>query len=147
MIIDYKKLEIYDLAHELVLKTYELLDSFPDFESNNLVSQLRRAITCLPLNIAEGSGARSYKIFLNYLVFCYRSCLESESALRLSRDLKYIGQKQFEDHFEMLDLFIRKLYRYMEYLESRCGDRKRDKSYFYRHEKNKIDRNRMSSLC
>lgn len=150
--VDYKKLEVYQLAHDFVLSTYELVKFFPAFEANNLTSQLRRAATCLPLNIAEGSGARSYKIFLNYLIFCYRSCLETEAALILAKDLKYITQEQHDLHHDKLDKFIRKLYRYMQWLEGKIGDRKEDKTMWYRHEKWKTDkdikkREKMGFLC
>jgi len=132
--VNYRNLEIYKLAHQFVLDTYVLLENFPEFEGNNLASQLRRAATCLPLNIAEGSGAKSNKIFLNYLIFCYRSCLETEAALKLAFDLKYINKRIYEAHFEKLDHFIRKLYRFMQYLESQTGTRKKDKSFWYKKE-------------
>ena len=139
--INYRNLDIYHLAHDFVILTYKLVRFFPAFEENNLTSQLRRAATCLPLNIAEGSGARSNKIFLNYCIFCYRSCLETEAALALALDLKYITKEQHESHHEKLDLFIRKLYRYMQYLEGKIGDRKEDKTMWYRHEKWKMEQN------
>lgn len=149
--MNFRKLEIYGLAHELVLSTYDLIEPFPKEEDNNLTSQIRRAVTCLPLNIAEGSGAKSNKIFLNFLIFCYRSCMELDAALNLARDLGYISKEKFAIHYRQLDKFIRKLYKYMEYLEGQCGCRKKDKSYFYRHEKYKADkaiskRERMSYL-
>lgn len=150
--VDYKKLKIYHFAHSLVLDTYTLVQNFPKLEDNNLVSQLRRAVTCLPLNIAEGSGARSNKIFLNYLIFCYRSCLETEAALLLAKDLNYLTVEQHTLHKEKLDRFIRMLYKYMQYLESKIGDRKTDKTMWYRHEKWKMQqdvnsRENMGNLC
>ena len=128
---NFNDLEIYHLAHQLVLDTYELVKEFPQYEDNNLTSQFRRAATCLPLNIAEGSGAGSDRIYLNYLVFCYRSCLETEACLRLALDLKYVSKEEFDTHFGKMDTFVRKLYRYMEYLEKQIGTQKRDRSYFY----------------
>lgn len=128
---NFNDLEIYHLAHQLVLDTYELVKGFPQDESNNLTSQFRRAATCQPLNIAEGSGAHSNKIFFNYLIFCYRSYLETEACLRLALDLNYISKEQFDSHFAKMDTFVRKLYRYMEYLESSIGTQKKDRSYFY----------------
>jgi len=133
--INYRKLSIYDDAHQFVIDTYKLVGRFPKTEENNLTSQLRRAATCLPLNIAEGSGARSNKIFLNYLIFCYRSCLEVEACLKLAKDLKYVTKKQHDAHHEKLDRFIRRLYKFMQYLESKIGNRKTDKTMWYRHEK------------
>jgi len=141
------------MAHHFVLETYKLLEAFPAMEANNLTSQLRRATTCLPLNIAEGRGARSNKIFLNYCIFCYRSCLEVEACLLLAKDRHYITEIQYDNHFERLTHFIRKLYRYMQYLESKIGDRKTDKTMWYRHEKWKVEQDRnmkgedMGSLC
>ncbi len=124
MVVDYHKLDIYHLAHAFVLDTYKLLDFFPECENNNLVSQLRRAVTCLPLNIAEGSGARSYKIFLNFCIFCYRSSCEVQAILNLAKDLKYLSGEQYKAHSAKLDLFMRKLYRYMQFLDRRIEERK-----------------------
>lgn len=149
---NFRDLEIYTLAHQLVLDIYDLVKGFPKSEDNNLTSQLRRAATCLPLNIAEGSGANSDKIFLNFLIFCYRSCLECEACLRLSKDLGYIDEQKFGVYFEKLDRFIRKLYKFMQFLEDNTGNRKRDRSNFYRQNKHYVDaamkqRANMRSLC
>ncbi len=152
MFTNYKKLEIYHLAHKFLLDIYQLCKAFPQSEDANLTSQLRRAATCLPLNIAEGSGARSNKIFLNYLIFCYRSCLETEACLAIAMDLNYITLEQHNQYHEKLDKFIRKLYRYMQYLEGKIGNRKTDKTMFYRHEKwkasqDQIAREEVGKLC
>lgn len=129
---NFRELEIYHLAHKFVLDIYELAKDFPKSEDNNLTSQLVRAATCLPLNIAEGSGANSNKVFLNFLVFCYRSSLEVEACLRLGKDLGYINNNKFDIYFEKLDKFVRKLYRYMQYLDEITGNRKNDRTQFYR---------------
>jgi len=138
MNVNFRELQIYTLAHALVLDFYRELKKFPEYESNNLVSQIRRAVTCLPLNIAEGSGGGSPKLFLHYLTFCYRSCMEVEAAWRLAYDLDYVDTVAYEVRFSQLDTFIRKLYRYMQYIEGFCPS-KRDKTYYYKFEKHKID--------
>lgn len=147
---DFKNLEIYHLAHQFVLDVYAVVSTFPDFESNNLTSQLRRAATCLPLNIAEGSGAKSDRIFLNYLVFAYRSTRECEAAMLLCKDLNYLSKEQFDALFGKLDLFTRKLYKYMQYLEDKVEERKRTgRSYYYMQHRSQIDNDRgnMSPLA
>ena len=121
--IDYKVLEVYHLAHNFVLHVYALCDSFPSHESNNLGSQLRRASVSLPLNIAEGSGCCSFRSFLNFLSFAYRSLLEIEAALKLCKDLKYINDQQHQETWEKFNLLIRKLYRYMEYVQGQADKR------------------------
>jgi four helix bundle protein len=121
--IDYKCLEIYQLAHEYVLFLYPLCDSFPQHESNNLASQLRRAVVSLPLNIAEGSGCMSHRSFLNFLSFAYRSLLEIEATLRLCRELKYLSEEQHKTAWTRFNLLIRKLYRYMECIQAKADAR------------------------
>lgn len=134
--IDYKQLEIYQLAHQFVLHTYKLCETFPERESTNLTSQLCRAATCLPLNIAEGSGASSYRMFFNYLVYCYRSCLEVEAALRLCKDLGYITEQVHSEIVGLLDTLIRKLYRYLQHIEAAVDRReaKRNGWFFQQHQ-------------
>jgi four helix bundle protein len=121
--LNYKELEIYQLAHDFTLHIYAVCTLLPAHELNNLTSQLRRAATCLPLNIAEGSGSASYRALFNYLIFCYRSCLETEAALRLCKDLGYISAEQHQVTHAKMDLFIRKLYRYMQYVETKTDRR------------------------
>src|SRR3989344_2737949 len=134
MYIDYKKLEIWQMAYDFVLQIYGTVETFPKYEENNITSQLRRATTCLPLNIAEGSGSQSPKIFLNYLIFSYRSARETETLLMLSRDLQYLDESSYSKLWCALDLFSRKLVAYMRYLEDDVikGKRKKDLSHFYR---------------
>jgi four helix bundle protein len=121
--IDYKCLDIYHLAHEYVLYLYPLCDLFPQHESNNLGSQLRRAAVSLPLNIAEGSGCTSYRSFLNFLSFAYRSLLEIEATLKLCKDLNYLTDEQHKQAWEKFNLLIRKLYRYMECIQAKADAR------------------------
>ncbi len=51
---DYKELKVWQKAHNLTLKIYKATEIFPKSELFNLVSQLRRAGSSIPCNIAEG---------------------------------------------------------------------------------------------
>jgi four helix bundle protein len=87
---DYRKLQVWQRSHELVLALYRATQSFPNAERYALVSQLRRAASSVPTNIAEGSrraAGREYAQFLNIAV---GSLSETEYLLLLSRDLSYI---------------------------------------------------------
>jgi four helix bundle protein len=122
--LDYTKLEIYELSHQFVLHLYnDVCPSFPADESNNLTSQIKRAVVSLPLNIAEATGCMSFRTCLNFLSFSFRSCKELEAALRLCRDLKYINDPQYFDTNERLDKVKRKLYKYMEYIQGQADKR------------------------
>ena len=120
VLVNYKNLEIYHLAHNYVLDIYILLERFPAKEEKNLICQIRRAATSLPLNIAEGSAGRSYKIFLTYLYYAYCSSQELEAGLLLAKDLGFLDFKSYSSALEKLDRFIRKLYCYMKYVEGKC---------------------------
>ena len=54
-------LRVYKESKELVKSIYQLLDKFPKCETYALSDQLRRAVTSVSSNIAEGSGRVSYK--------------------------------------------------------------------------------------
>jgi len=56
---DYHQLDIWNRAMDYAVAIYEFAASLPEAEKYNLASQLRRAVTSVPLNIAEGCGTAS----------------------------------------------------------------------------------------
>lgn len=55
----FRKLLVWQKAHQLALLVYGLSEEFPKRELFGLVSQLRRAAVSIPANIAEGYAAGS----------------------------------------------------------------------------------------
>lgn len=53
---DHRQLDIWQRAMDYAVRIYEFSTHLPADERYNLVSQLRRAATSVPLNIAEGCG-------------------------------------------------------------------------------------------
>jgi four helix bundle protein len=94
---DYKELKVWQKAHNLTLKIYKATEIFPKSELFNLVSQLRRAGSSIPCNIAEGCGRRSNADFANFLQISLGSANETEYLLLLSKDLKYLAPDSFEE--------------------------------------------------
>ncbi len=148
MFVQYQELKIWQFSYDFVLNVYRAVENFPKHEDNNITSQLRRAATCLPLNIAEGSGARSPKIFLNYLIFAYRSSREIETLLLLARDLKYFSEGEYQELHGDLENFTKMLVSYMNYLEKDYiqNNRKKDLTHFYRQKKEGLVRKNFDSL-
>ena len=103
---DFYKLEIWNLGYELTLDFYKLTENFPLDEKNNLTSQIRRASSSIPLNIAEGSSRFTNKAYLQFLNYAYGSCRELEVLLLLSKDLNYI-------EIEKIDKLSKKLYKFI----------------------------------
>jgi four helix bundle protein len=88
----YSKLEVWRRSHELVLTLYRCTDSFPFTERYGLTTQLRRAASSVPTNIAEGSKRAIPSDYAHFLNIAEGSLSETEYLLLLSRDLGYIPQ-------------------------------------------------------
>ncbi|MBQ2363155.1 MAG: four helix bundle protein, partial [Bacteroidaceae bacterium] len=64
---DFHKLIIWQRSHQLALKVYSINKLFPKDELFGLTSQIRRAVSSIPTNIAEGCGRASNKDFAHFL--------------------------------------------------------------------------------
>src|SRR5216117_2640623 len=53
---DFRQLKVWEKSHELALAIYHITASFPREETYGLSSQIRRAASSIPSNIAEGCG-------------------------------------------------------------------------------------------
>lgn len=93
---NYKDLKVWEKAHLFTLKVYEVTKSFPKEEIYSLTSQMRRAASSIPANIAEGCGKNTQLDFANFLNIALGSSNESEYYLLLSKDLKYLNFDLYE---------------------------------------------------
>jgi len=84
---DYHQLDIWNRAMDYAVAVYEFAVGLPELEKYNLTSQLRRAVTSVPLNIAEGCGTATGAEFGRFLGFAYRSIKEVVTALELCERL------------------------------------------------------------
>ena len=95
-ISSYRDLRIYQRSYEAALEIHKITLRFPGFERSELGSQLRRAATSIPINIAEGYGRkRSPDDFKRFLVIALGSCDEVSVLLHLVHDLKYLSGEIF----------------------------------------------------
>jgi four helix bundle protein len=88
--IDYKKYNVWQKAHQLVLDLYLLTATFPKTEQFNLISQINRAAVSIPTNIAEGCGRQTQKELIRFLYISSGSTHELEYLILLSTDLEFI---------------------------------------------------------
>lgn len=90
----FQKLIVYQLSLDYVDKIYSIVQDLPEIEKFNLVSQIRRAATSIPLNIAEGSTGQSDLELNRFLGLALRSYLETIACLDLIslRDYLPTGQ-------------------------------------------------------
>ena len=94
---DYKKLIVWQKAHALAVSLYKETSRFPKTEQFNLTSQLRRAATSIPTNVAEGCGKYTQLDFARFLQISLGSSNEVEYLAFLSRELGYINEEEYRN--------------------------------------------------
>ena len=93
----FRKLLVWQRAHQLVLLVYKFTGLFPKSELFGLTSQIRRAAVPVPANIAEGYAAGGKGQFARFLNIAQGSLAEVEYYLILSMDLDYITAGQYQE--------------------------------------------------
>jgi four helix bundle protein len=113
---DFKKLKVWDKAHQMSLTIYKTTSKFPREEMYGLTSQIRRACISIPTNIAEGCGRESKADFARFLYMAVGSASELEYLIMLSNDLILINKEEFVNIYakiieirKMLTKLIKKL--------------------------------------
>jgi four helix bundle protein len=96
MLKSFKELEVWQKAHSLVLDVYRVTNLFPRNEQFGVTSQLRRAASSIPANIAEGFGRRTTRELLQCIAIANGSLEEARYFLLLSRDLRYLPPTEFQ---------------------------------------------------
>ena len=89
-------LEVFKLAHALVMRIYEITDGFSRQEMFGLVSQLRRAAASVPANLAEGAGRLKRAEYRHFVGIAKGSATEASYHLLLARDLGHISGQEYE---------------------------------------------------
>jgi four helix bundle protein len=89
----HRDLNVWQLGMEITERVYQLTRSFPDDERFGLVSQMRRATSSVPANIAEGNAPSSTKEYLHHLSVAVGSLAEVETFLDLALRLGYADSK------------------------------------------------------
>jgi four helix bundle protein len=85
--------DIFELAHQLALKTYSVTKAFPKEETFSLVDQMRRAAASVGMNLMEGAtrhGSKEYRQFVGIARGSAGECLDQ---LLLAKDLRSISKR------------------------------------------------------
>ena len=113
---DFRELKVWKRSHELTLEVYKSTSSFPREELYGLTSQIRRASSSVPANIAEGCGREGEMELARFLRIAAGSASELEYHLLLAKDLGMLKDSDHErlakettEIKRMLTSFIQKL--------------------------------------
>lgn len=97
----FRDLEVWQKAMEMAEEVYRLTKDFPKEELFGLTSQMRRAATSVPANIAEGWARRGTKEFLQFLNIASGSLRELETYLLLAERIQLARAPQVQPLLEL----------------------------------------------
>jgi four helix bundle protein len=94
---DFRKIETWQLADDLVVAVYEATKSFPKEETYGITSQIRRAASSVAANIVEGASRESSKDYAHFLQIARGSLAETQYFLHLAFRLGYMREDEARD--------------------------------------------------
>jgi four helix bundle protein len=113
-ITSFRDLEVYQNTYKACIEVMmKVIPKLPDFEKNDLKSQLRRSVKAIPRLIAEGYAKRHQKHgFQKYLDDAMGECNETIVSLEQCGDLygETIDKKLCEQLIDLYDKSGRQLY-------------------------------------
>ena len=92
---NFRELIVWQKSINSVVKIYEITREFPKEEKFNLVTQMQRAATSMPSNIADGAGRNTNVSFKHFLTIAIGSAHELETQIIISKQLGYIYEESF----------------------------------------------------
>ncbi len=93
---DFRTLVVWQKSHQLTLQIYGTTKTFPKEELFGLTSQIRRACSSVPANIAEGCGRESNADFARFLQIAFGSANELDYHLILAKDLFLVSEVNYD---------------------------------------------------
>jgi four helix bundle protein len=121
----YEDLEIWQLSLELIEAIYKLLKKFSAEEKYDLVSQGKRAVVSIALNIAEGSGRHTDRDFCLFINRAITSLQEVDGVLKIAMKLKYISNGEYQSLSPLIEKEYYKLVAFDKSLIKGSKKRKR----------------------
>jgi four helix bundle protein len=120
-----KDLKVWQKSIVLVEACYGVSANFPVEERFGLTSQIRRASTSVPANIAEGFGRWNSREFLRFLAIASGSLRELETHLVIACRLGFLNERANEPLFQSIDELAKMLFRMRESIGSTLREPRR----------------------
>jgi four helix bundle protein len=92
---DYKQLDAWKAAMDLIAVVYQLTKDYPKEEVYALTSQTKRAAVSIAANIAEGLGRQYKKDTLQFLHIARGSLYELETLLIIAKNTHMLIEEKF----------------------------------------------------
>jgi len=114
---NYKKLDAWQQAMQLVKEIYIITKPFPKEEMYALTSQTKRAAVSVPCNIAEGTGRNYKKDTIQFLHISRGSLYELETLLNIAVMVEIITEEVFNRVSPQIDKCLQLLNGLIRYYE------------------------------
>jgi len=98
----HRDLIVWRKAMDLTVEVYRLSRSFPRDEIYRLTSQLTRAASSVPANIAEGNARSTPREYAYFLSVARGSLMEAETFLMLAMRLGYVSADRAAPALELI---------------------------------------------
>lgn len=105
---DYKDLKVWQLAVELAIDVYKIVELFPRTEIYGLTDQIKRSAVSIPSNIAEGAGRSTNKDYAHFVSIAHGSACELETQLLIAKSVLNVPTESFGDVFDKI-IVVRKM--------------------------------------
>ncbi len=99
----FTDLKVWQEGHRLVILVYRITRRFPKEERYSLVDQMRRAVSSITANVAEGFGRRSYKEKLQFYYQAQGSLVELKNFVYVARDVEYTDAEITDEVMNLAD--------------------------------------------
>jgi len=116
--LPFEKYEIYHLAVDLSVDIYKLTKEWPSDEKFGMISQIRRAVTSVGANIAEGTSRFSEKEKARFIEISYGSLMEVAHFLYTAKRLEIIKEEELEERKAIIGKLANKINAFHKRLKS-----------------------------
>ena len=114
----YRDLRVWQEGLSLAVTCYELTKPFPKDELFGMTSQIRRAASSVPANIAEGYGRDNKGDYIQFLRISQGSLKEVETHLILCTRVGLLTESEAQSTLEQCDRLGKMLHRLIRSLQS-----------------------------
>lgn len=105
---DFKKLKVWEKAHEIALHTYRITADFPKEELFGSRNTLRKTSVDIPAAIAEGCAKSDNSEISRYISQSIALANRLEYFALIAKDLKMLGENTYAEYLERI-IEVRKM--------------------------------------
>lgn len=116
---NFKKLQIWIEAMDLIDENYSFTSTLPDYERFGLRSQMNRCSVSIASNISEGSSKRTDKHFIKYLEDSLGSTYEWETQLTVCYRQNFLAEEKYLSLVNNAQKLQSKISNFIDSLESK----------------------------